>query len=355
MRIATYKAGLDKGMSPAEAADLANHFHIDYGELSQVERQYLRRVFPFYTWTARTLPLTAKTLVTHPGKFANLEKAREETSSAFGLNEPATRRGMSEAISRQVPFVVKVGSGAYGVSASLPVTLLNELPTGASKEDLSSWLSEVGRFTFQMLNPIFKVPIEQQAGVSLYTRRPIEDPQRPLVAAPAWVKYLPQSVKRELDVTPSFIDKRTGKKAWGWRGQADYWSRQIPGAPQQAATVVSGGRPGQPTSAAVAVAGATGVRIDSLNAAAVKRTAEVRVLQQLAKLNRRAAELNQQGINSDHPTPEYTHLRKQINGLTKQVRPRKTKTVRKAGPLPLGGGAGGKLPLGGGSGGKLPL
>jgi hypothetical protein len=325
MRLATYKAGLDRGMKPPEAADLANHFHIDYGDLSDTERRYMRRVFPFYTWTSRSLPVMAKALVTQPGKFATIEKAREETESGFGLNEQAVRRGMSEAISRQVPAVIKIGDKALGISASLPVTLLNELPTGVGKDDLSAYLSELGRFGFQMLSPIAKIPIEQQSGVSLYTKRPIEDPQRPLTAAPSWVRWLPATAKRELDVTPSFVDKRTGKKTWGWRGQADYWSRQIPGAPQQVATVASGGRPGQPKDVGTALIGAAGVRVDSLNAQAVKRTKEVQVYKQLAKLNRRAAELNQQGVNSDNPTAEYKSLRKQINALTKQVRPRKAK------------------------------
>ncbi|HET7425763.1 MAG TPA: hypothetical protein VFJ50_01900 [Gemmatimonadales bacterium] len=357
MRLATYKAGLDQGMTPAKAADLANLIHVDYGELSEVERRVMRRVFPFYTWTARSLPVHATMLVTKPGKFATIEKAREETAAGFGMNEDANRRGMNETIGRQLPFVVKIGHGAQGVSFSLPATLLNELPTGASPQALNAWLNEVGRFTIGMVNPIIKMPTELYLGVSAYTKRPIEDPHRPLVAAPSWVQWLPRSVKRELDVTPNFVEKRTGKKTWGWRGLADWASRQIPGAPQQVGTVVSGGRPGQPKNVGTAVAGAAGIRIDSLNAAAVKRTAEVKVLERLAKLNREAAKLNQQGINHDNPTPEYTHLRAQINALTKQVRPRKTKKVRRVGPLPLGGGGGGgKLPLGGGSaGGKLPL
>jgi hypothetical protein len=43
LRIATYKHGLDKGMAEAEAADLAASIHIDYGDLTETERRYLRR------------------------------------------------------------------------------------------------------------------------------------------------------------------------------------------------------------------------------------------------------------------------------------------------------------------------
>lgn len=356
MRLATYKAGLDQGMTPARAADLANHIHVDYGELSDVERKVMRRVFPFYTWTARSLPVHATALVTKPGKFATIEKAREETAGAFGMNEDANRRGSNENIQRQLPFVVKIGHGALGVSFSLPATLLNELPTGASPQALNAWLSEVGRFMVQMVNPIIKAPTEAYLGVSTYTKRPIEDPHKPLTAAPAWVQFLPPWAKRELEVTPNFIEKRTGKKTWGWRGRADWVSRQVPGAPQQVSTIASGGRPGQPKDVGTAVLGAAGIRVDALNAQAVKRTKEVQVFKQLAKLNQRAAALNQQGVNKDHPTAEYTHLRAQINALTHQVRPPKGRKHKAAGPLPLGGGTTRKLSLGGGgSGAKLPL
>ncbi|MEA2640950.1 MAG: hypothetical protein QOF51_2344, partial [Chloroflexota bacterium] len=352
MRLATYKAGLDKGMTNAEASDLANLFHVDYGELSDFERKVLRRALPFYTWTARSLPVTAKTLVTKPGKFANIEKVREDIGQAStGQSDDQQRSRMTANQQRQLPFVIKIGKGAQAVSASLPAMLLNELPTGTSTKDLGAYLDELGRFGFQMLNPALKTPIELRTGVSTFTRQPIENPQRPLVAAPAWVRYLPDQVKRQLEVTPDYVDKRTGKKAWGWRGRADYAYHLIPGAPAQVGQIASGGRPGQPNSPAAALAGALGIRVDSLSDQAATHAQNTQVYKRLADLNRRAAELNQQGISHDHPTREYTALRAQINALTAQVSPRKRKVSVK--PLSLSP-SGGKLPLSGDAA-KLPL
>lgn len=342
MRLATYKAGLDRGLSQSEAADLANLFHIDYGDLSKVEQTALRRVFPFYTWTSRTLPLYARTLATRPGKLANIEKLREDIgAAATGENEQQQRGKMTDAQQRQVPFVLRIGGGDQAISASLPVTLLNELPTGASGKDLNAYLGELGKLGFQMLNPYLKVPIELQTGVSTYTRRPIEDPRKPLVAAPSWVAHLPDAVKKQLDVTPDFIDKRTGKKTWGWRGKADYASRLIPGAPQQVSTIASGGRAGQPSSTAATAAGALGIRVDSLGAAQSRHASDTRIYKKLADLNRRAAELNQQGITSANATPEYKALRDQINALTKQVGTGKGKPKSSGGGMPIFKGAAG--------------
>lgn len=338
LRLATYKAGLDHGMSAAEAASHANLFHVDYGELSELERKALRRAFPFYTWTARTLPVTAKVLVTRPGKFANLEKAREETGGAFtGETEQQQRSRMTAQQQRQLPFVIK---GPNGISASLPATLLNELPTGASTKDVGDYLDEIGRFGFQMLTPAAKIPIELRTGVSTFTRQPIEDEKRPLVSAPAWVQYLPAKAKQALDVTPNYIDKRTGKKTWGWRGRADYASHQIPGAPQQISTLASGARPGQPKSTGAAISSVLGVRVDSLGPQAQAHAKQTKLFKHLAALNRRAGILNQQGINADNATPEYRQLRQKINALEHQLGTRQPKARKRSVDLLGSSGAG---------------
>jgi hypothetical protein len=38
----------------------------------------MRRLMPFYTFTSRNLPLQAKGIAKHPGKYAAVQKAREE-------------------------------------------------------------------------------------------------------------------------------------------------------------------------------------------------------------------------------------------------------------------------------------
>lgn len=354
MRLATYKAQLDKGLSTREAGEIANRIHIDYGELSEVERKALRRIFPFYTWTARSLPVTTHALLTRPGKFANIEKIREETGKAFtGEDELRQRSRMTEAVGRQLPFVIKVGGQPVGLSASLPATLLNELPSGLTGSGLSDYLDELGRFTSGMLSPYVRAPAELRSGVNLVTKRQIEDKNRPLTAAPSWVSHLPDALKKKLDVQPGYLDPKSGKKGWGWRGRADWGYDQLMlGAFGQAAGLARAGRAPQTT--ATGVVGALGVRADQLGPAQTKHAAELRIYDQLDKLNRRAGALNQRGINADNPTPEYRALRKQINALQKQVSTKKKKTV-KAGPLSLGGGGGQKLPLGGGGAAKLPL
>lgn len=225
MRLATFKSGLDDGLSPGKAADKAMNFHIDYGDLTEFERKVARRAAPFYTFSARALPLHAKALVQAPGKFANIEKARQEVAQAYGFNED-WQEGLQPFQKRQAPFVVKTGGTDYALSAALPLTLLNELPTSTSP---TQFLDEIGQFTLGLANPVAKLPIELLANKSMFLRKDIEEEERPLVAAPEWVRYLPESAKKAWGVTDEYVDPRSGTKGLGWNGKPDYVARSIPG------------------------------------------------------------------------------------------------------------------------------
>jgi hypothetical protein len=317
LRVATYKHGLDRGLSEAEAADLSMSIHIDYGDITETERTFGRRVAPFYTFTARAAPLHAKKLVTNPGKFANTEKLREEVGQAFGGggSEEEQRGRMQEYQQRQLPFVIKIGGGPKAISFAPPMNLLNELPTSTNP---SKYLDELGKFGFAMVSPALKTPVELYSNTSFYFRKPIEDKNRPLVAAPGWVAHLPEGLKTTLDVTPNYVDPRTGKKVWGWRGRADYLAKLFPGPINLAQQLATSGtnRRGQGEVGKV-VAGLSGVRADPLDEVAAQAAKAVGIVKRLAVLNRRAGELNQQGVDAEHATPEYRKIRGEINQLGK--------------------------------------
>ncbi len=225
MRLATFKSGLDDGLSPAKAADKAMDFHIDYGDLTEFERKVGRRAAPFYTFSARALPLHAKALVQTPGKFAVYEKARQELATTFGFDDD-WQEGLQVFQKRQAPIPVKVGGKNYVLSGALPLTLLNEFPTSM---DPTEFLGEIGQYGLGMLNPIAKMPVELLANKNMFLRRDIENEQRPLVSAPEWVRYLPESLKEAWGVTEDFTDPRSGGKGLGWNGKPDYIARSMPG------------------------------------------------------------------------------------------------------------------------------
>jgi hypothetical protein len=228
MRLATYKHGLDKGLSKAEAADLASAFHIDYGDVTQFERTGMRRVAPFYTFSARALPIHVKALVNTPGKIAAIEKARQELAYGMGIDD-GWEGQTPEWKQRAVPFGVKIKGENVALDAALPVAMLNELPTGV---DPKAYALEMWKFSTGLLTPAIKIPIEVGTGQSLFFRKPIKDKYTPYVSAPGWVRWLPENVRNGLGVV-SITDKRSGKIVPGWDPWTNYAFRQIPGLATQ--------------------------------------------------------------------------------------------------------------------------
>jgi hypothetical protein len=342
MRLVTFKAGLDRGLSPADAADAANKFHIDYGDLTDFERRALRRLTGFYTWTARSIPLHAETLVTRPGKYATVEKLRQNVGNATtGQTEQERQEGMTDAVLKSYPFVI----GKRAVSVGSPQTLLNLLPSDVSKEGMKAWQEEMSKFAWGNLNPILRNVIEGHTGQNVVTRAEIENKERPLVAAPAWVQYLPDDLKKSgmLNVTPpkgkgsaGFTDPKTGQATWGWNGKADWkYDQLMLGFMGQLAALANSGR--SPATKEQAIGSILGAKIDPLNATMKERAGAQANRGTLEKLKRARGILNQQGVNAENPTAEWKRLSAAINKLE----PKKpSKARKKKGGFGSGGGGG---------------
>lgn len=326
IRLATYKHGLDEGMPPVRAADLSLETHIDYGDLTRVERQYMRRAMPFYTFSARALPLHAKRLLQRPGKFANYEKLRQEVAFATGLDLYATQKDLSETQQRQLPVLLQHGGKVYVVSDALPLTMLNELPIDMVKvdgvalpfvADPREYMDEVGEFLAALANPAVKMPIELYANKSFFFRNDIQSKDRPLVAAPSWVSMLPKKARDKIGIVPDMVDRKTGEKHWGWPARIDYFVKSVPGpvnAANRAATQGSN-RVGQSTLSSLTPS-LIGVRSQPAD----KPSEQInRLYDRKDALAEKAAALRQRGVNASNPTPEYERLLKQQRDIEHEI------------------------------------
>lgn len=312
IRLTTFKHGLDKGMSPRDAADLSLKTHIDYGDLTDLERRALRRALPFYTFSARAIPFHAEKLLTHPGKFAAYEKLIEEGAKAAGLG-PDWQNNVDQFKQRQIGVPLKVGGRVVLVSASLPMTTLNELPTGLSP---GKYADEAMQFFMGMLNPVIKDPVEMWANYSFFFRSPIRNPDKPLVAAPRWVAVLPGSAKGKLGVT-TIIDPKTGNRVPAWDAKANYVSKIIPGPVALVQSLLTPGtsRRGQGTGAKVV--GALGVKVDDYDPAKV---ALDNAYTMVSDISAKLGKMRQQGrsVGKDgYYTAEYAALLKQRGQVVK--------------------------------------
>ncbi len=330
MRLATYIGARKEGLAAREAADRVARHHFDYGDLSPFERSVMRRLLPFYTFTARNVPLQAKSVVQRPGKFANVQKAREEIAKAQGIDLAEFEAGLREFQLRTAPIPLRRGGEVFAVSTALPLGDLNELPLprdgNFAAKNLAEWRD---KFT-AMLNPLIRTPVELSANYNYFFRGPIERDESPLVAAPAFVSGLPASVRRSLGVVSDYQDRRSGEKGWGWPAKVDYVSKVLmPGPPGAIMRLSEEGesRRGQGRGAK-ALSYVGGIRADRVD----PETAEIDVLFGVRQgLLKRRAELGQRGQGSAGYGKRQTREYERIKADLKRVEARITKLSGKRG------------------------
>ena len=161
--------GVPIGLAADDAAWTVKRFLFDYSDagVTAFERQTMKRIMPFYTWTRNNLPLQLEMLVKHPGRFGALEKARHAFGEISGPGPDETY--MPDWLAQLYPW--RVGQAFFPMERYLPQAEIGRFwpPTDA------------GRELFSMLSPAFTVPFEQAIGRSVYFDRELDTPYWPEV------------------------------------------------------------------------------------------------------------------------------------------------------------------------------
>jgi hypothetical protein len=63
-----------KGSTPEQARAMAEKALFNYGDLTPFEKNVIKRIIPFYTFTRKALPLVAETAVKHPNRLSVFKK-----------------------------------------------------------------------------------------------------------------------------------------------------------------------------------------------------------------------------------------------------------------------------------------
>lgn len=197
-------AVLHQGMSPFDAARHVKKHLFDYGELTDLERKFLRRAIPFYTWARKATAHEFMALVQNPGKYVTpykLQHAMEsapvdwagKTQAALGIEEPgrsklkstrydlegeyhAALAAASDFIQRRnlwtTWMVTPWGSPVY-FDPSMPFQewerfgALTEFAAGRRSKGMERMLGGV----LESIHPILKMPISLYADVKFPQRR----------------------------------------------------------------------------------------------------------------------------------------------------------------------------------------
>lgn len=220
LRIPLFIDRLIKGDTPEAAAKWVFKFHFDYAPegLTAFERNVMKRLIPFYTWTRGNVPLQIENVLKQPGKYTALAKVRENIERGSGSRAEEEKdylpQWLQEMFIFRLPGESSEGLARY-LQIDLPMEDLNKLP-----------LTESGRREIiALLSPFIKYPIERIANRNLYFGSEIYDASQPQEYQTAKTieafKYLPEPLKRYLNYKETQIkNPRTGEFVTGYEMDA---------------------------------------------------------------------------------------------------------------------------------------
>lgn len=151
-----------EGHSIDDAILSVKKFFFDYHDLSPFEKNVMREVFPFYSWSRKNIPLQLNMLLTHPDRAARFGGG---VKGFQGWDDPKEEGPVAEYLRKNYPLRVrknKSGQWEYFI-------LRNWLPLADVGEILHpiSWM-------LQSLHPVPKVFLEEVLNTNFFTHREID-------------------------------------------------------------------------------------------------------------------------------------------------------------------------------------
>lgn len=189
------------------AAAEVRKYHFDYSDVSRAEQAILGRLFPFFKWTRKAIPMIIQSAFMKPGKISAYPKASDAISEGFTDRELTDEdNGIMPNYTGIVPGwirdmqAVNVGTDEEGRDTffNLQVPQMDALKGMSNPEGLVS----------TMLNPLLKIPTEQVLGHTLASN---EEMQMPVDSVQGFMTQV-------LRTTPqgNFADKSIKRKDSPW-------------------------------------------------------------------------------------------------------------------------------------------
>jgi len=148
-RLANFLHHLDRGLSPAEAAQRTRLALFDYGDLTPAEQVIRKTVIPFYSWTKFALIKMIEKLIGAPGVFTGSSHLRANMVSMHEIDEQNIPDWLEEM--QAIPLWVDSKGNVHYLTWNLPLTELTRL-----KPDLRG----MGEEFVSMLNPLITLPTQ---------------------------------------------------------------------------------------------------------------------------------------------------------------------------------------------------
>ena len=176
-RLAQFIDGIAKsGGSFANAVEhsAANvrKWHPDGLDLTKFERQVMKRIFPFYSWTRKAVPLAIESAIVASPKVMAYPRLMEALSTSMGIEGEGGGAGGTFPSDQMFPdWLRERGIGPVAGGPGSYLTVNPSMPT----LDIATMLGRPGGTLLDMLNPIAKVPLELAQGATLGKQVPIDN------------------------------------------------------------------------------------------------------------------------------------------------------------------------------------
>jgi len=166
-----YLSRLEQGATKAEAAASVRRWLFDYGDLTDTEKKVFKRIFFFYNWPRKVIPLMLKAYIEEPAKMAALTRLTTMPSNQRGQTVP-------EFVRQSVG--IPLGPGPEGQDRYLtglgsPLEELQKLDFTSPEGGFAGGLQKLGRSVVSNLNPLLKLGVEYPTGRETYFDRPISE------------------------------------------------------------------------------------------------------------------------------------------------------------------------------------
>ena len=164
-RLLTFMGYLRETGDVQQAAKMTKEVLFDYTNLSEFERKFLRRIFPFYTYSRKNIELQVKTLFRHPARVAGTIR------SVYTLGDVMGNDRLTEEEKKMLPDWMKDGHNAVMSRDNNHVTVLSSLGI-----PIDQALGNLDPHTLLgMTTPLIKFPVEKMSGYSFFHGKPISE------------------------------------------------------------------------------------------------------------------------------------------------------------------------------------